>query len=393
MTALTAVDAETHGRKITHFSSNAANSFSIRRLKIAKTPVIMCALVIEFTYLRGYNPIYARLSRMITYINMPAGCYNRRLPFFLAAEEFAARCLPSDSDYFFMWRVSPTVIIGRNQIFETEVNASYCRSNGIAMWRRKSGGGCVYADRDNIMFSYITDSGDDVAHTFAGYTRKVAAMLRGLGLEATAGGRNDVLIGDRKISGNAFYRLPNGRSIAHGTMLFDLDIDRMMRAITPSRIKLESKGIDSVRSRVTSVREHVPQLSIEDFMDHARSHMSDAAITLSTDDVDEIERMEVPYLSEKWIYGHSPRGSVSVDRRIEGVGDFHVEMTMQGGRIENINMSGDFFLTADLDSCLLDRIHGTLLTPEGLDDALGDFDPSKVIMGLTRGAFADLLLG
>ncbi|MBD5308421.1 MAG: lipoyltransferase [Bacteroides sp.] len=329
---------------------------------------------------------------MITHISFPLSARSRELPFYLAAEEFAALSLPVGSDYFFMWRVRPTVIIGRNQMFESEVNAAYCRDNDIDICRRKSGGGCVYADLSNIMFSFITDCGPDLSSTFAAYTARVAAMLRSLGIDATAGSRNDVTVGGRKVSGNAFYRLPGGRSIAHGTMLFDVDIERMMNAITPSRVKLESKGVSSVRSRVTSVREFRPDLTIDAFMDYARTFMSDGDLSLSAADIAVIERIEAPYLTDRWLLGKSPRGSLSLSRRIDGVGDFAFDLVMRGGVIEDINLAGDFFLLADLDTSLLRFLRGARLLRESLSAALTGVDASRVIMGLSNDALIEMLI-
>ena len=185
---------------------------------------------------------------MMKYLSLPDNA-TRILPFYLAMEEYAARII-GEEDIFFMWQVEPTVIFGRNQLLGSEVNVEYCREHGIAFYRRRSGGGCVYADMDNIMFSYITRS-DEVQTTFSAYTNAVAEMLRGLGLNATASERNDVLIDGRKVSGNAFYHIP-GRSIVHGTMLFDTNMEHMLHAITPSREKLTSKGVQSVRSHITT---------------------------------------------------------------------------------------------------------------------------------------------
>lgn len=155
----------------------------------------------------------------------------RRLSFYLAMEEYVARHVDED-DSFFMWQVEPSVIFGRNQLIENEVNLDYCRANHIATFRRKSGGGCVYADMKNIMFSYITKE-DNVSLTFSRYINMVVEVLRRLGVDARASGRNDVMIGDRKVSGSAFYHLP-GRSIVHSTMLYDTDMRNMVGAITPT---------------------------------------------------------------------------------------------------------------------------------------------------------------
>ena len=111
------------------------------------------------------------------YIELPEGKV-RRLSFYLAMEEFVARHL-NEAECFFMWQVNPTVIFGRNQLIENEVNLDYCRTNHIETYRRKSGGGCVYADWSNIMFSYITQD-INVRFTFDKYLRMVAHVLRKL---------------------------------------------------------------------------------------------------------------------------------------------------------------------------------------------------------------------
>ncbi|RKV70735.1 MAG: lipoate--protein ligase family protein, partial [Alloprevotella sp.] len=144
----------------------------------------------------------------------------RKLSFYLATEEFLARHTDLD-ECFFMWQVRPTVIFGRNQLIENEVNLDYCREHGIETYRRKSGGGCVYADMNNIMFSYV-NHGENITFTFDRYINMVVDVLRELGVEAYTSGRNDILIDGKKVSGNAFYHIPH-RNIVHGTMLFDTD--------------------------------------------------------------------------------------------------------------------------------------------------------------------------
>ena len=134
-------------------------------------------------------------------------------------------------DAFFIWQVEPSVIFGRNQLIENEVNIDYCRRNGVKMYRRKSGGGCVYADKSNMMLSFVTSS-DYVCLTYNRYIMMVVEALRKIGIDAKANGRNDIMIDGRKVSGNAFYHIP-GRSIVHGTMLYDTDMRNMTACITP----------------------------------------------------------------------------------------------------------------------------------------------------------------
>ena len=148
---------------------------------------------------------------------------ERRLIFYLSMEEFAAR--------------------------ESEVNTDYCRANGIHIFRRKSGGGCVYSDWGNIMVSYIV-KGEDVTATFNTFLQRLASALRDIGVDATVSGRNDIQIGGRKVSGNAFYKVP-GKSIVHGTLLFASDFERMQQAITPSAVKLQSIRVLCLRTSMT----------------------------------------------------------------------------------------------------------------------------------------------
>jgi len=322
------------------------------------------------------------------YLSLPDNA-TRILPFYLAMEEYAARIIGED-DIFFMWQVEPTVIFGRNQLIASEVNVDYCREHGIAFYRRRSGGGCVYADRDNIMFSYITRS-DEVQTTFSRYTSAVASMLRELGLNATASDRNDVLIDGRKVSGNAFYHIP-GRSIVHGTMLYDTNMEHMMSAITPSREKLTSKGVQSVRSHITTLREHL-SMDIESFKHHVREAMCDGAIQLTTDDVAEIDRLTLPYLEPTFLWGNDPRCELTRGGRIDGVGSIHLNMELRHGALHDLHLTGDFLpLCSDVREVLLGKLRGVKLEANDLRLALADSDARQWILNLTNEQLISLLL-
>ena len=182
---------------------------------------------------------------------------QQKLSFYLAMEEYVASTLTDDEcdDCFFLWQVEPTVIFGRHQVIENEVNLEYCKANGIQTYRRKSGGGCVYADRNNVMLSYITRN-DNVEKTFSKYLALVAEALQSiLGISAVATSNNDLLIEGAKVSGNAIYHT-DGKIIAHGTLLYDTVMKNMISAITPSREKLQKHGVESVRQRITLLKEH-----------------------------------------------------------------------------------------------------------------------------------------
>ena len=156
----------------------------------------------------------------------------------------------------FTWIVAPTVIYGRHQQAEVEVNETYCREHGIRVVQRKSGGGCVYADEGNLMISYIEPSAFSRQFSespFARFLNSVAQILQAYGVPAVTTAHNDILVGDRKVSGWACYTAPTG-TIVHGTMLYDVDIEAMRRAITPTEQKLQKHGVASVRQRVQNLR-------------------------------------------------------------------------------------------------------------------------------------------
>lgn len=156
----------------------------------------------------------------------------------------------------FTWIVEPTVIYGRHQQAEVEVNETYCREHGIRVVQRKSGGGCVYADEGNLMISYIEPSAFSRRFSESPFTRflnSVAQILQAYGVPAVTTAHNDILVGDRKVSGWACYTAPTG-TIVHGTMLYDVDLEAMRHAITPTEQKLQKHGVASVRQRVQNLR-------------------------------------------------------------------------------------------------------------------------------------------
>lgn len=331
---------------------------------------------------------------------------TRRLSFYLAMEEYVARRLNTADDCFFMWQVRPTVIFGRNQLIEAEVNLEFCRKNGIETYRRKSGGGCVYADMSNVMFSYITRD-EEVNFTFNRYINMVTLMLCKLGVEAGSSGRNDILIREtrneergtrseereanewRKVSGNAFYHIP-GHSIVHGTMLYDTCMENMVGAITPSDEKLVSKGVKSVRQHIALLKDHI-DLSIDEFKAFVRRNLCDREIVLNADDIAEIEEIEREYLTDEFIYGNNPRYSLVRKARIEGVGELELRMEVKNDVIKAVNLVGDFFLVGDLDTQVLRRLKGAKLTRESLENALPE-RLDDVVRNLSRNDFIDILI-
>lgn len=230
------------------------------------------------------------------YITLPDD-KERHLSFYLAMEEYVARHV-DEPEAFFMWQVGPSVIFGRNQVAQNEVNLDYCRQHDIRVYRRKSGGGCVYADQNNVMLSFITNQ-ENVNFTFNRFVNMLLLVLHRMGIEAIGTEHNDVLIEGRKVSGTAFYHLP-GHSIVHATMLFDTNMQHMLNAITPSSEKLQRKGVESVHQRITLLKDHTA-LSIADFKTLVRQTLCRDELVLTSADMAAIEALERSYLRDDFI--------------------------------------------------------------------------------------------
>ena len=152
----------------------------------------------------------------------------------------------------FTWIVAPTVIYGRHQLREQEVNEAYCASHGVRVVQRQSGGGCVYADRGNLMVSFVSPSTHS-QEVFDAFLALLSGALRDLGYDAVTTAHNDVLVAGRKVAGTACYTTPTG-TVVHASMLYDVCLDALEQAITPSEAKLAKHAVASVRQRVRNLR-------------------------------------------------------------------------------------------------------------------------------------------
>ena len=245
---------------------------------------------------------------------------NKRLVWYLAAEEYFAKnihCLnqtytkgkqntEQDSTtidgLFFTWIVSPTVIYGRHQVMANEVNIPFCQANDIAMYRRKSGGGCVYADEGNLMISYISPSTHS-EKVFQYYLDSMSECLQKFGYQAVKSTHNDIMVGDHKVSGNACFALPQA-TIVHGTMLYDVNFEVLQQAITPSQEKLAKHGIQSVRQRVMNLKNIANTLDLQSTQ--ALAHKIETIWCNQTyipteKDIQEIDKIEQEYLDPAFI--------------------------------------------------------------------------------------------
>lgn len=324
------------------------------------------------------------------YILLPKPDTIHQLPFYFAVEEYVARHY-TDDDYFMGWRVNPTVMLGRNQLIDNEVNTDYCKEHKIDIFRRKSGGGCIYADKGCIQFSYISRA-VNANEAFATYMQRMADLLKGLKIDAQLSGRNDILINGTKVSGCAFYQLSN-RSVLHNSLLFDTQLDHLSNALTPAKEKLKSKGVASVRQRVTNVATYT-QLDILAFMDYVRQEMCGAEVLeLTEEDMKEVAEIEKELSSDDFVYGKNPKYSLVRKHRFEGVGTLEAHIELKNNIIGSINMVGDYFLLGDIDHDFLSLLKGCEFTREAVEERLENIDLSTIIRGLKLRQFLRLLFG
>ena len=176
----------------------------------------------------------------------------------------------------FTWIVPPTVIYGRHQVREQEVNEAFCASRGVRVVQRKSGGGCVYADKGNLMISFISPSTHN-QEVFDSFLAMLASTLNELGYAAVTTAHNDVLVADRKVAGTACYTVPTG-TVVHACMLYDVNLEALQNAITPSVEKLQKHAVQSVRQRVRNLRDIIDLGDIHAFRQSLENTLSKSKI-------------------------------------------------------------------------------------------------------------------
>jgi lipoate-protein ligase A len=187
---------------------------------------------------------------------------------------------------------------------EAEVNIAYCQANSIAMYRRKSGGGCVYADEGNLMMSLISPNKHSEV-VFQSFLDRVSGVLCDLGFAAVKSQHNDIMVEGYKVSGNACYALSTG-TIVHGTLLVNVDFDALQQAITPSVEKLAKHGVKSVRQRVANLTQYAAFDSIqtiERFDAHLINALCARTRTLTREEIAAIDEIEKDYLNPQFIAG------------------------------------------------------------------------------------------
>ena len=298
----------------------------------------------------------------------------------LAFEEFVLTHR-TQGDILILWQNDNAVIIGRNQNTAEEIDQDFVNTHGIRVVRRNTGGGAVYHDLGNLNYSFITDCGASKAV----FTEPVIRALQALGLDASASGRNDILVSGKKVSGTA-QQVSKGRILHHGTLLFDSDSIMITGALTPDPAKFQSKSVKSVRSRVGNIRTFLKEdMNIAAFWDHLKRTLGETGMTpvsLSEQELAEIVRLkEEKYETWQWNYGRSPAYDLQVKNRFD-CGTLDIRLTVNHGVIAAIKIYGDFLSVSPV-SILEEALTGCPYRKEAIEQALSGVPIAECLGGIT----------
>ena len=270
-------------------------------------------------------------------------------------EEYFVKYKDLNDDILILWQNDPTIVIGKNQNTYEELDIDYVNENNINVVRRMSGGGAVYHDLGNLNYTIIKNDGRLYKNDFTFFALPVISCLKKFGVEATFNGRNDILIDGKKFSGNAQYFYKN-KVLHHGTLLFSSDLRILSLALKVKKEKFESKGIKSVKSRVTNISEYVKEtVSLSDFRESLIISMFDENeksirnYKLSDEDISAITHLRnEKYDTWEWNFGQSPPMNYKKEIRFDA-GSVALVMNIKDGNIESCKLYGDFFEVKPID--------------------------------------------
>lgn len=305
----------------------------------------------------------------------------------IALEEYCFKRMLRYDKIFMLWINEPSIIVGKHQNTQEEINARYVRENGIHVVRRISGGGAVYHDLNNLNYTIISNEEKGSEFDFETFSEPVIQTLKELGVEARFTGRNDLTIHGRKICGNAQAYL-KGRIMHHGCLLFDTDLSVLSKALEAENT-IESKSVKSVRSAVDNILPHLREkITVEEFADKILHYMKRKfpemeAYVFSEEELTEIEAScKEKFSAWEWNYGHSPRYSLTRKKRFKA-GKIQVFTTVRNSTIEDIKFYGTFFGNNSDLSSVENILKGTKYTPEGVREALSGIPTSEYFAGFS----------
>lgn len=305
--------------------------------------------------------------------------------FNLALEEYLLT--QTDLDVIMLWRNERSVIIGCNQNAVEELDVDFVRDNGITVVRRQSGGGAVFHDLGNINFTVIHALGDDDFSNYTKFTAPICDFLHTLGIGAELQGRNDLTIDGLKFSGNA-QAVKKGRIMHHGTILYNADFGELGRALKPREAKIASKGVKSVRARVTNVALHLENpMPAENFFEKLADYFLKSVdgiepYELAEADITETEKLaREKYSRWDWSFGKSPAYTFENSARFP-FGLVDLRLVVEQGTIKEAYIFGDFFGKLDI-SGLTSLLVGLRHDRAEVEQAMREVSLGEYISGMS----------
>lgn len=305
----------------------------------------------------------------------------------IALEAYAFRELLSEDEIFILWINEPAIIIGKHQNTIQEINKEYIDAHGIHVARRLSGGGAVYHDLNNLNYTIISNKSEEGAFDFKTFSQPVIETLADLGVKAEFTGRNDLEINGKKFCGNAqaYYK---GRMMHHGCLLFDVDMTVLGDALKVSKDKIESKGIKSVRARVTNILDELPEkITVNEFSDKILAKMKETypdmtEYVLSEDELAKIQKSaDEQFGNWDWVYGKAPEYTIERNVRYPA-GKINTFANVEKSIIKNIKIYGDFFGIKDVQD-IEELLIGTRYENKDVLEKLKTIDTSQYFSGMT----------
>ena len=295
-----------------------------------------------------------------------------------------------------LWRNGPSVIVGRNQNALEEIDQDFVRARGIAVVRRLTGGGAVFHDLGNVNYTLVQPYQEGDFNNYAKFTRPIVDFLAELGVRAELSGRNDLLVEGRKCSGNA-QAVRGGRILHHGTLLFSADLSQLAGALRPRDIKIQSKGVKSVSSRVTNLAGHLPEpMRVEAFLDRLRAWFlarpGVRPYQLTAEDRAAVDALRAAkYGAWAWNFGASPRYTWARAAKWP-FGLVDVRLRVEGGVIQEAVLYGDYFGRRDSGE-LAAALAGLPHRREAVGEPLRALPLGDYIAGMEPEELLDLLCG
>lgn len=309
----------------------------------------------------------------------------------MAFDEFCLEQLPLDEPVFYLWQNRPSVIIGLNQNAFGEVNLKFLEENGITLARRVTGGGAVYHDLQNLNYTIVGRS-NDLERDYPGYMHMIIDALRGMGVDASLSGRNDIMVEGRKVSGYA-KRVWKDRLMVHGTLMYDVDLETLTKVLATDGSKLETAGIASVRSRVANLKDYLPQCgSVSEMKDALHKILAgdDRGILLSNEQLEAVRGIaEEKFYTWEWVYGRSLKTGFQAKQKF-ACGTVEADVKVERGIIRSVSFGGDFIGNRPA-SELAEALAGASFEPSALLDTLRRLDTGQYFDNTSPDEIAKLI--